>query len=625
MTATFPHLFSSLRIRQIVFRNRMIVPAMATHFAEPDGSAGQSVIHYLEARAAGGFGAIVTENIGVDAGGRVMARMLMADDDRYVPGLSRLAERIKRHGAVAIGQINHGGRQTISKITGRQPVAPSPIPCPLMREMPRELAVSEISDLQDTYASAAVRLERAGFDGVEIHAAHGYLAAEFLSRYSNHRTDEFGGDLTNRLRFLSGIIERVRAATNPKFLVFVRISVEEFVPDGLDTDESILIGQRLATQGIDALSLSVGVYESYNRLTMLSGEPEGPWLPLARRVKQAIPIPVVGVGRIKRAQMAEDAVANADVDFVALGRASITDPDFPKRIRLPRARTISGCMSCNLCLGRSAKPQMVCPVNPFVGREALMPRTASVSPKKIAIHGGGIAALTAAWLAALRGHGVELVEEAGDFAGMQGWRSHVPGQAEYADAVKAVADRAVAAGAVLNTVSREDGDASVLWTVRRYEPTRRSDLSGKALVSSFDVLRGANIDLPDRVLVIGDDLSAADAALMLAGRGHTVTLRSPAKDIGFDAHPGFRSLNRKLLAEYGATIEVNVPLEKLESPGGFDAVVYGRTPDVAGDRVENWALPYGAGGTFMIDDAYEPGALVSGVYKTVDGLLAFDA
>lgn len=622
MAAIFPHLFSSLRIRQTVFRNRMIVPAMATHFAEPDGSVGQSVTDYLEARAAGGFGAVVTENIGVEAGGRVMARMLMADDDRYVPGLSRLAERIKRHGAVAIGQINHGGRQTISKITGRQPVAPSPIPCPLMREMPRELAVSEIHNLQDAYASAAVRLERAGFDGIEIHAAHGYLAAEFLSRYSNHRTDEFGGDLTNRLRFLCGIVERVRAAINPNFLVFARISVEEFVPKGLDTSESILIGQRLAAQGVDALSLSVGVYESYNRLTMLSGEPEGPWLPLAKRVKQAIRIPVIGVGRIKRAQMAEDAVANGDVDFVALGRASITDPDFPNRIRTPKARSISACMSCNLCLGRSAKPQMVCPINPFVGREALLPRTGSVSPKRISIHGGGIAALTAAWLAALRGHDVELVEEAGDFAGMQGWRSRVPGQEEYADAVQAVTDRAVSAGVML--ALREAGGSTIKWAVRRYEPARLSEASGKASTTSFDVLRDSNIDLPNRVLVIGDDLSAADAALLLARNGHTVTLRSPAKDIGFDAHPGFRSLNRKLLAEYGAMIEVSVPLEQLETAGGFDAVVYGRTPDSVGDRVENWTLPYGAGGGLMIDDAYEPGALVNGVYRAVDAVLAFD-
>jgi 2,4-dienoyl-CoA reductase-like NADH-dependent reductase (Old Yellow Enzyme family) len=554
-----------------------------------------------------------------------MARMLMADDDRYLPGLSHLADRIRRHGAVAIGQINHGGRQTISKITGRQPVAPSPIPCPLMREMPRELGIAEIFDLQDAYSAAAVRLDRAGFDGVEIHAAHGYLAAEFLSRYSNYRTDQFGGDLINRLRFLSGIVERVRAATNPKFLVFVRISVEEFVPNGLDTDESILIGRSLAAQGVDALSLSVGVYESYNRLTMLSGEPEGPWLPLAKRVRQSLPIPVIGVGRIRRAQMAEDAIENGDVDLAALGRASITDPDFPKRIRSRKARTVSGCTSCNLCLGRSAKPQMVCPVNPFVGREALLPRTGSASPTKIAIHGGGIAALTAAWLAALRGNDVELVEEVGDFAGMQGWRSRVPGQAEYADAVQAVIDRAVAAGVVLNRTSREVGGASIRWTVRRHEPTRRAELNGKALVSSFDVLRDANIDLPDRVLVIGDDLSAADAALLLAGSGYTVTLRSPAKDIGFDAHPGFRSLNRKLLAEYGATIEVSMPLEQLESAGGFEAVVYGRTPDVIGDHVENWALPYGAGGALMIDDAYEPGALVSGVYRTVDEVLAFDA
>lgn len=624
MTETFPHLFKPFAIRRTVLRNRMIVPAMATHFAEPDGSVGESLAAYLEARAEGGFGAVVTENIGVDPGGRVMARMAMANDDRYVPGLSRLAARIKRHGAIAIGQINHGGRQTTSKITGAQPVAPSPLPCPLMREMPRELDVSEIHRLQDAYAAAAARLDRAGFDGVELHSAHGYLAAEFLSLYSNRRTDEFGGDLDNRLRFLSGIIERVRAQTNPDFLLLVRISVEEFVPDGLDTDESILIGQCLAGKGVDALSLSVGVYESYNRLTMLSGEPEGPWLPLAKRVRESISLPVIGVGRVKRADLAEQAVRDGSVDLVAIGRASITDPDLPSRIRRPKARVASGCTSCNLCLGRSAKPQMVCPVNPFVGREALLPPRAGARSKQIAIHGGGFAALTAAWLTARRGYCVEVVEASGDFGGMQAWRSRVPGQAEYADACRSLIDRAIGEGVVLNTTPCQTG-ASIRWTVRRFEPARGGTLDGKPVLSSFDVLRDPNVALPHRVLVIGDDLGSADAALLLAGRGHAVTLRSASKDIGFDAHPGFRTLNRKLLSEYGATVEAGVALDEIERAEGFDAVVRGRMPDMIGDHPENWALPYGAGGTLFLDDAYEPGALVAGVYGAVERALAFEA
>lgn len=601
------------------------MPAMATHFAEPDGSVGESLGAYLEARAEGGFGTVVTENIGVDPGGKVMARMAMAHDDRYVSGLSRLAARIKRHGAVAIGQINHGGRQTTSKITGAQPVAPSPLPCPLMREMPRELDVSEIHRLQDAYAAAAARLDRAGFDGVELHSAHGYLAAEFLSRYSNRRTDEFGGDLDNRLRFLSGIIERIRAQTNPDFLLFVRTSVEEFVPDGLDTDESILIAQRLSGKGVDVLSLSVGVYESYNRLTMLSGEPEGPWLPLAKRVKQSISLPVIGVGRIKRADLAEEAVRDGSVDLVAMGRASITDPDLPNRIRRPNARVVSGCTSCNLCLGRSAKPKMVCPVNPFVGREALLPARVATRTEQIAIHGGGFAALTAAWLAARRGYRVEIVESSGDFAGMQAWRSRVPGQGEYVDACRSLIERATSEGVVLHTAPCQTGE-SIRWTVRRFEPVRRRrTVDGKAVPSTFDVLRDPNLALPHRVLVIGDDLGAADAALLLAARGHTVTLRSPSKDIGFDAHPGFRVLNRKLLADYGAMVQAGVAPDQIELADGFDAVVRGRMPDLIGDHPENWTLPYGPAGALFLDDAYEPGALVAAVYSAVDRVLAFEA
>lgn len=619
----FPHLLSGLRIRESEFRNRMIVPAMATHFAEPDGCAGRSVIDYLAARAAGGFGAVVTENIGVDPAGRVMARMLMADHDRFVPGLTRLADGIRSQGAIALGQINHGGRQTTSKITGQQPVAPSPIPCPLMREMPRALTVDEIYRIQDSYAAGAARLERAGFDGVEIHAAHGYLAAEFLSRYSNRREDDFGGDLTNRLRFLTGIIDRIRASTSARFLLFVRMSVEEFVPDGIDTEETIRIGNRLAPMGVDALSLSVGVYESYNRLTMLSGEPEGPWLPMAKRVRDATSLPVVGVGRIRRAEMAEDAIRNAEVDLVALGRASITDPDFPNRLKVSAARPVSGCTYCNLCLGRSAKPQMICPINPFVGREATLPRQSARRSRQIAIRGGGIAAMTAGWLAARRGFDLTIIEARGDFGGMQGWRSRVPGQEEYRDAVRAVMDRAIAAGVTFaQDAASISADASV-WTVRRYEPVRVPKPGDVPSLTSFDVLRDPDIRLGPRIVVTGDDLSSADAAVLLAAKGHQVLLRTPAKDIGFDAHPGFRSLNKSLLSKYGAAVAINVPVEELHATDGFDAIVCGRAPEAPSQAEPRWMTPYGDGGALIIDDAYEPGALASAVYKAVDEAMSF--
>ena len=257
----YPNLYAPRQLRSSVARNRFVMPAMATHFAELDGSVSEFALRLSGGACARRFWHLITENIGVHVSGRVMARMAMADDDRHLPGLSRLAKVIKRHGAIAIAQINHGGRQTKRRLTGQQLVAPSPIPCPLMQEIPRELGLDEIAMLQDAYADAALRLQEAGFDGTEIHAAHGYLAAAFMSAYSNQRTDEFGGSLDNRLRFLTGIVERIRARARDNFLLFVRMSVEEFVPKGIDPEQTILIARQLAAHGVDMLSLSVGVYE----------------------------------------------------------------------------------------------------------------------------------------------------------------------------------------------------------------------------------------------------------------------------------------------------------------------------------------------------------------------------
>ena len=285
LASPFPHLFSSFRLGGRTLRNRMVMPAITTNFAEADGSVGDRLSDYLRARARGGFGTIVTENIGVHASGRVLPRMVMGHDDQYLPGLARLADVIKREGAVAIAQISHAGRQTKRKITGLPLVFPSPIPCPINREMPEALTVDGIQAMEDAFIGAAIRLHRAGFDGVEIHAAHGYLAAAFLSRYSNKRDDLYGGSLDNRMRFLRNIIDGIKANVASDFLVLVRISAEEFVPEGLDVAETIDIGRRLESMGVAALSISVGVYEFFNKVSMVSGEPEGQWLHVAEAVR----------------------------------------------------------------------------------------------------------------------------------------------------------------------------------------------------------------------------------------------------------------------------------------------------------------------------------------------------
>jgi len=353
---------------------------------------------------------------------------------------------------------------------------------------------------------------------------------------------------------------------------------------------------------------------------MVSGEPEGPWLNLAGRVRSEIQIPVVGVGRIKRPEFAEEAIRNNLVDFAAIGRGSITDPDFPKKAHV--AGYATSCTSCNLCLGRKARPGMICPINPFVGREVMLANLKRDRSRRIVIHGGGFAALTAAWLAASRGHAVSVVEEEGDYGGMQGWRSHVPGQAEYADAVKAIIGRARLAGVTFSSTSEyEEEDMDIVWSVRRFEPAARLKIDGKHHLTSFDVLRDSERELPERILVIGDDLSAADAALVLAGKGHAVVLRSPSADIAFDAHPGFRTVNRDLLRSYGATVETLIPFEKLHTDIDFDAMVVGRIPDRLGNKNESSTSWNGDVQAAVLEDAYEPSALVKCVYRGVDLVL----
>jgi 2,4-dienoyl-CoA reductase-like NADH-dependent reductase (Old Yellow Enzyme family) len=617
----FPKLNSPIALRGVEARNRWVMPAMATHFGSADGEVTDALCNYLATRAQGGFGIVITENMGVDPGGRVMKRMVMADNDRYVEGLSRLSRAIKRHGSIALAQINHGGRQTSSKVTGQELVAPSAIPCPLMREMPRALSLAEIGCLQDAYAAAAVRLEQAGFDGVEIHAAHGYLAAAFLSAYSNKRDDAFGGPLENRMRFLSGIVAGIRQRTGPGFILSVRLSVDEFVPEGITPSEAALIAAALERQGVDMLSLSVGVYESYSRLMMLTGEPEGPWLGRVAEVRDAVEIPVVAVGRIKRPELAEAALAAGQADLLAVGRASITDPDLPLRAARGDSPLVAACTYCNLCLGRSAAPEMICPVNPFVGDEAALAELPRDEPWRLDIIGGGFSALTAAWLAALRGAQVRIVAPAAELGGMQGWRMQVPGQAEYRNATDALIRRARRAGVSFTTPADEAVDeaagGAMQWRVRRWEPVAPGT---GAAATVFDILRGSAPRLPHRLLVVGDDLASTDAALVLADRGHSVTLGSPARDISFDAHPGFRLTNRRLLANRGASVETGMSVADALDRHGFEALVIGRAGQVAEERQDG----EGANGP-MLMDAYEPGAMARTVYAAKNMLMAMAA
>ncbi|MEI6113648.1 MAG: NADH:flavin oxidoreductase [Burkholderiales bacterium] len=621
--AQFPKLFTPVTLGPITLPNRFVVAPMTTNFANPDGSVSDSVHDYLVARARGGFALVITENIGVHPSGRVMPRMLMGHDDSMLPGLKRLAASIHAAGSKVVGQISHAGRQTKTATTGLPLVAPSPIPCPLNREMPVELTLDSVRQFEQFYIDAACRLYKSGFDGVELHGAHGYLIAEFLSCYSNKRTDIYGGPLENRMRFLLNIVRGIRAACPPDFALCVRISAQEFVPQGIAIPEAIEIVKRLEAAGIDAISLSVGVYESFNRLSMITGDPEGQWLDMADQVRRHTRLPVMGVGRIKRAEVAEQALERDQVDIPLFGRASFADPELPNKIANGRGDDIIWCNSCNICLGRSARPETICPVNPAVGREAMFEFRRTAQPLRIAIVGSGWASLTAAWAAASRGHSVTVYDASNGLGGIQDWRARVPGLEEFADSTAALVGRAKRAGVRFVLDTSEPADCDLVWAVRRYTPFAANALTGgRDALSSYEVLAAPGRIQGDEVTLIGQDLATAEAALLLASHGKRVTLRCPTRFIALDGHPGYRESTLKAYKQLGVTVETSFKGEIAQCEGTLVIGEIGAAAAIDTPEAQ-WTIPFPpARVDHWIDDAYEPNVLTRTVYEAADLALA---
>jgi 2,4-dienoyl-CoA reductase-like NADH-dependent reductase (Old Yellow Enzyme family) len=593
-------MFAPLSIGGTVLANRFAMAPMTTNFAGPRGEVTRELTDYLAERARGGFGLVITENMGVHASGRVMPRMLMADGDALVPGLSQLAGALQAHGARVFAQLSHCGRQSRPEFTGGALVAPSAVACPINRVVPRALAEDEIRQMIGLFADAAVRVAQAGYDGIELHGAHGYLIGEFLSAYANRRDDAWGGTPDKRMRFLREIVAAIRARCS--LPLSVRLSADELVDQGNRIEDTLRIAQVLAADGVDAISVSAGVYESFNALSMVSGDLPGRWLPLAGQVRRALPpsVVVMGVGRIRDAQAGEDALAQGLCDLPLLGRAAIADAFIPARAAGRLAGPDWACMFCNCCLGRSARPQTICPVNPAVGRDAdFAAELTQPSRARLAIEGGGLAALTAAWVAATRGADVELRCDEERLGGMLGQRSRVPGQSELAATVQAAWARAQAAGVRRADPRQPVAQGRVRIPVGRMQPLSPAPSTSEA-VDIYGVLGGSyRPDVSRLHVVIGDDLASMDAALVLSAAGARVRLLSTKGQLGWDAHPGFRALGREALERHGVTFG---PAD--EAVGAGAVPVHGRLQGAPAPE------PTGA----AIEDAWDAASMTRGVY-----------
>jgi 2,4-dienoyl-CoA reductase-like NADH-dependent reductase (Old Yellow Enzyme family) len=397
-------LLTPAQIGGVALKNRIVMPPMTTRTADAEGHVSEDTIAYYMARAAGGVGLITAEMASPERAGRHRRRELGIYDDRFLPGLTRLVAAIHGGGAKASIQLGHGGGHTRIDICGETPIAPSAIPHPVYEVtnetiIPQEMTQARIDQTIAAFARAAVRAQTAGFDCVEIHAAHGYLISQFLTPFENRRTDDYGGSLENRARFGLRVLRAVKAAVT--IPVIYRLSVDDYFPQGLQFAEGRQVANWAAQAGADALHIAAGHYRSLPsaaRMIPPMAESEATFLDYAADIKKRVTVPVIAVGRLGDPALAADAVASGKADFVALGRTLIADPDWVAK--LARGEPARRCLACNTCVNemRGGAP-LRCVVNAAAGRELSFGGPAQ-KDERIAVIGAGPAGLTYASLAA---------------------------------------------------------------------------------------------------------------------------------------------------------------------------------------------------------------------------------
>ena len=344
-------LYTPVKIGSVAIPNRFVRSATHDYMADDEGHVTDAHIRLYRALAEGEVGLIVTGHAYVQPSGQASPRQMAASDDRFIEGLARIPEAVHRYASKVFLQIAHAGRQTKPKLCGCVPVSPSPVYDPVSKIMPRELEAAEIGPLIGDFVAAAVRAKKAGFDGVQLHAAHGYLISSFLSPHTNRRTDEWGGSVENRARVLIETLRGVKATCGPDFPVVVKLNSTDFLPGGLTAEDAVRIAVMLETGGIDGIEVSGGMAEAGKGSIwpgLRSEEDEGYFVESAARIKKAVGVPVFGLGGIRTLAVAERMIADGRVDLVSLSRPFIRDPFLVKHFREGLADK-SECISCNKC------------------------------------------------------------------------------------------------------------------------------------------------------------------------------------------------------------------------------------------------------------------------------------
>jgi len=597
-----PTLLTPLQVGSLELKNRMAVAPMVTCYCDDDGMPTEQYIAYHEARAKGGFGLIITEDYAVDPRGRGFWCAGLWKDEQIAPH-RELTERVHAAGAKIFAQIYHCGRQTSAALIGAQPVSASTLPCPTMGEVPHALTREEIRVIVGQFGDTAHRAELAGFDGVEVHGAHGYLIAQFMSAYSNKRTDEYGGPLHNRLRFPLEIIEDIKAKCGPEFVVSFRISADEYVIGGRDLAETTLVCQQLEAAGIDLVHVTAGTYESAWAIIPPLGRPYAWLAECAARIKQVVKIPVQVVGRITDPLVGETILASGQADLVSFARASLADPDLARKYAEGHAEQIRHCIGCNQgCITILFANQPIrCLVNPSLGFEGAQEIRAAATKKKVLVVGGGPAGLEAARGASLAGHDVVVYERSDHLGGNFVVGAIPPGKGELTSYITWLREELgrmgvrieLSSAASAETVRQEAPDVVVYAGGAKHLRPSIPGIDGDNVVDACDVLTG-RATTGHRVVIAGGGMIGSETALYLASVGREVTIVDQLPAVALEENASRRYFLMKDFDDYNiqavvnatitgitdTSVEVNQDGTPRTLPRDTVVVALGMTPDV---------------------------------------------
>jgi 2,4-dienoyl-CoA reductase-like NADH-dependent reductase (Old Yellow Enzyme family)/thioredoxin reductase len=531
----FPKLFEHGFIGRLEIENRIVMAPISTNLASVEGEVTQQLIDHYSRIAKGGVGLIIVENMCVHfPEGRHGTTQPRIDTDEFIPGLHRLVQAIQQYGVKVGVELAHPGGVADVRFIKTQPVAPSLMQMKSGTVTSRALTKEEIEELVNMFGKAALRAKKAGFDMVEIQAGHGLLVNQFLSPLYNKRKDEFGGSLDGRIRFPRMIVEKIKDYAGKSFPISIRLGVEEFEEGGIKIEEGRHIAKKLSDVGVDAIHVTLGGTTMEKRLEPMP-YPQGWRVYLTEEIKKVVDVPVIAVGVIREPWFAEKILQEGKADFIALGRALIADPQWPKKALMGEEKAIRRCFSCNECVrARHFEDLPIrCSFNPTIGIDKKFVTIKKTKhKKKVMIVGAGPAGMEAARVAALRGHDVYLFDKENQIGGTLNIAAAVPGKDKLRWIVEYYAHTLPKLGVQIQLREFVDKpkieafgpDVVIIATGSELTMPQIPGVKNISGLSFKEVLKGEVKIEREKVVVLGGGLIGLETALFLASLGNDVTV-----------------------------------------------------------------------------------------------------